>query len=401
MRILLNGLSLSYPISGIGRYTIQLGRSLADLLGSEEVFWFGKDLSGEVPDYHDSQEPNFRNKAVNTLKKKLGVIPSLRTLIYFWRNRKFQLYVKGSGPFLYHETNYVPFEFDEGPTVVTLFDLSFVRHPEWHPADRVKHFEKYCLKKLSKVEAIITISEFSKKEIINLLGLSPAKIYVTYLGVDQKFMPGEKGMEGLPKEYVLFLGNLEPRKNLETLLRAYQSLPGNLRERYPMVIAGASGWHTQELKKALHLIQDREKPILTGYVPQQLLPDLYRGASLFVYPSFYEGFGLPVLEAMACGIPVVASNTSSLPEVVGETGILINPYDADELRDAIGKVLEDPGQRKEMSERGLERAKLFSWDKCARETLSVYQEVLGRECHSTPLSLVPEHREDNAKADIP
>lgn len=383
MRILLNGLSLSYPISGIGRYTIQLGRSLADLLGSEEVFWFGKDLSGEFPDYHDSQEPNFRNKAVNTLKKKLGVIPSLRTLIYFWRNRKFQLYVKGSGPFLYHETNYVPFEFDEGPTVLTLFDLSFVRHPEWHPADRVKHFEKYCLKKLSKVEAIITISEFSKKEIINLLGLSPAKIHVTYLGVDQKFMPGEKGMEGLPKEYVLFLGNLEPRKNLQTLLRAYQSLPGNLRERYPMVIAGASGWHTQELKKALHLIQDREKPILTGYVPQQLLPDLYRGASLFVYPSFYEGFGLPVLEAMACGIPVVASNTSSLPEVVGETGILINPYDADELRDAIGKVLEDPGQRKEMSERGLERAKLFSWDKCARETLSVYQEVLGRESRSS------------------
>jgi glycosyltransferase involved in cell wall biosynthesis len=376
-KILLNGLPVAYPISGVGQYTLQLGKALEALLGDGRILWFGRDGSGQRGWDSNREDPIFMNQVRHHLKKGLRKVPGLKKLVRFGRSHQFRSYVKRVRPSVYHETNYTPFCFEEGPTILTIYDLSFIRHPEWHPKDRVKHFEKYCLKQLSKVDAIITISEFSKKEIINLLGVNPAKMHVTSLGVDRNFTPEGGKMEGLPNEYVLFLGNLEPRKNLVTLLTAYRSFPRSLRDRHPLVIAGASGWHTHELIKALHLFQNDEKPILTGYVPQKFLPDLYRGASIFVYPSLYEGFGLPVLEAMACGVPVVTSHTTSLPEVVGDAGILVNPNDADEWREVMVKVLEDPKIKEEMSEKGLERAKLFSWEKCARGTLSVYQKVLG------------------------
>lgn len=378
MKILLNGLSVVYPISGIGQYTLQLGKALEALLGDGNVFWFGNNASGYGHEYSAHEGPNFINGVRHHVKKSLREVPGLKTLVHLWRNNQFRSYVQRITPSLYHETNYTPFSFDQGPTIITLFDVSFVRHPEWHPKDRVKHFEKFCLKKLSQVEAIITISEFSKKEIMNLLGVHAAKIYVTPLGVDCRFTPGERGMGGFPDHYILFLGNLEPRKNLVRLLAAYRSLPGSLRKRFPLVIAGASGWHTHELKKALHLFQKRERPILTGYVSQGVLPDLYRGASLFVYPSLYEGFGLPVLEAMASGVPIITSDSTSLPEVVGEAGVLVNPYDVDHLKEAMVELLENEKRRQEMAEKGIARAKLFSWEKCARETITVYEKVLSK-----------------------
>ena len=378
MKILLNGLSIVYPNSGVGQYTLRLGKALENLLGNGKIFWFGNNVLGYGPDISDHEGPNFTNRVQHYVKKCVRKVPGLKTLVHHWRDSQFRSYVRRITPSLYHETNYAPFCFDQGPTVVTLCDISFVRHPEWHPKDRVKHFEKFCLKKLSQVEAIITISEFSRKEILNLLNIDPTQIHMTSLGVDQSFYPGGDRLGGFPNQYILFLGNLEPRKNLTRLMMAYQSLPQPLRKRYPLVIAGASGWHTHELKKALRLFQKGERPILTGYVSQGLLPDLYKGASLFVYPSLYEGFGLPVLEAMASGVPVITSDSTSLPEVVGDAGVLVNPYDVDHLKEAIREVLEDEKKRQEMIEKGIARAKHFSWDKCARQTLSVYEKVLNK-----------------------
>ena len=377
MKILLNGLPIAYPISGVGQYTLQLGRGLEALLGSEKIFWFGTNGSRYGLEDSDSEGGFFINHLQLMLKNNFRKIPGLKRAVHIWRNLQFRSYARGVRPSLYHETNYVPFHFEYGPTVITICDLSFVRYPEWHPADRVKYFKKYCLNRLSEVDAIITISEFSKKEIMNLLGVNPAKIYVTPLGVDRSFTPGGKKMKGLPNEYILFLGNLEPRKNLPTLLQAYQLLPRSLRNKFPLVITGASGWHTKELKKALLLFESDEKPIFMGYVSQRLLPDLYRGASLFVYPSFYEGFGLPIIEAMASGVPVIASDTTSLPEVVGDAGALVNPYDVHGWKDAMIEVLKNEAIREGLSEKGLERAKLFSWEQCARGTLGVYQKALG------------------------
>jgi len=378
MKILFNGLSVVYPISGVGQYTLQLGKALGALLGDRNIFWFGNNVSGYGHEYSDHEGPNFINRIQDHAKKGLRQVPGLKTLVHHWRNNQFRSYVRRVTPSLYHETNYTPFCFDKGPTIITLCDLSFMRHPGWHPKDRVKYLEKYCLKRLCDIEAIITVSEFSKKEIMNLLNIDGTKIHVTPLGIDQSFHPGRDRFEGLPDQYILFLGNLEPRKNLPSLINAYQSLPQPLRRRYPLVIAGASGWHTHELKKALRLFQKGERPILTGYISQGLLPDLYRGALLFVYPSFYEGFGLPVLEAMASGVPVITSGSTSLPEVVGDAGILLNPCDPDHLKEAMMELLEDEKKRREMAEKGIARAKLFSWGKCARQTLSVYEKVLNK-----------------------
>jgi len=376
MKILLNGLSVVYPISGVGQYTLQLGKALEALLGDGNVFWFGNNVSGYGHGYSDHKGANFINGVRHHVKKGLREVPGLKTLVHLWRNNQFRSYVQGITPSLYHETNYTPFSFDQGPTIITLFDVSFVRHPEWHPKGRVRYLEKYCLKRLCDIEAIITISEFSKKEIMNLLGVHAAKIYVTPLGVDCSFTPGERRMGSFPDHYILFLGNLEPRKNLVRLLAAYRSLPGSLRRRFPLVIAGASGWHTHELKKALRQFQKSEKPILTGYVSQELLPDLYRGASLFVYPSLYEGFGLPPLEAMACGVPVITSNCPSLSEGVGDAAVEIDPYRVEELAEGMNLVLSNESLQGEMKEKGLKRAQMFSWEKTAKKTLQAYEEIL-------------------------
>ncbi|MFX0197455.1 MAG: glycosyltransferase family 4 protein [Candidatus Hodarchaeota archaeon] len=377
MRVLLNGLSVVFPISGVGLYTLRLGKALGTLLGSGKIFWFGKSVPDCTHGFCDNKGPVSINHVGQNLKKDLRKIPGLKTLIHTWRNNQFRSYSRRVKPSLYHETNYAPFNFEYGPTVVTVCDLSFIRHPEWHPIDRVKYFENHCVKQISQVEAIITISEFSKGEILTLLNVDPAKISVTPLGVDRNFRPGKKRMQGVPDKYILYLGNLEPRKNLPALLTAYRCLPKKIRNIYPLVVSGARGWNTKKFDRTLRLFQKGEKLILTGYVPQGQLPELYRGASLFVYPSLYEGFGLPVLEAMACGVPVVASNRTSIPEVVGDAGVLIDPHDTSELRDAMLQLLDDEKLRGEMSEKGLERAKLFSWDKCAQETLAIYEKVLG------------------------
>ena len=383
MKILLNGLSIVYPISGVGQYTLHLSRGLESLLGQGNIFWFGKNWSNHSCEPSHKRNSLFADHIRYSLKKEIRKIPGLTTSVHVWRSLRFKSSIRRIRPSLYHETKYVPFHFDDGPTVLTIYDLSFVRHPEWHPADRVKYFEKYCLKRLPQIDAIITISEFSKKEIINLLNISSDKIYVTPLGVDRAFTPGNQRMPGIPERYILSLGNIEPRKNLPVLVTAYTSLPRNLRERYPLVIAGAKGWHNNGLNKTLHSLQKKESIILTGYIPQELLPHLYRNASLFVYPSLYEGFGLPVIEAMACGVPVLASNTTSLPEVVGKAGLLVDPNNVDDVREGMLRLLTDKKIRDEMSEKGLERARLFSWEKCSRETLAVYERVLGAGGKST------------------
>ncbi len=378
MKILLNSLSVVYPISGVGQYTLQLGKALEVLLGDQHIFWFGNNVSGNRYDYSNQKGPNFINRVQHYAKKVLREVPGVKTLAHFWRNGRFRDYVRGIKPSLYHETNYAPFYFGDGPTVITISDLSLIRHPEWHPRDRVKYFEKHCLRRLSDIEAIITISEFSRGEILTLLNIDPAKIHITPLGIDQSFHPGKDQFKGLPDRYILYLGNLEPRKNLPNLIKAYQSLPQPLRKRHPLVIAGAPGWHTHELENALRLLDKGEKPILTGYIPQRFLPDIYRGASLFVYPSLYEGFGLPVLEAMASGVPIITSDSNSLPEVAGDAGLFVDPCNVDQLKEGMMELLEDEKKRKELVNRGIARSKLFTWEHCARQTLSVYETVLNK-----------------------
>ncbi len=375
MKVVLNGLHITYPISGVGRYTIELGRALESLLGDGKIFWFGKEYLGKALHHSAFEDGMPKHRILYILKRLLRKTPGKRTGIHLWRNYQFRSYVKNIKPSLYHETNYALFDFEEGPTLLTLYDLSFVRHPEWHPKDRVRYFEQYCLKQLSRVDAILTISEYSKKEIIELLRIDPQKIFITYPGVGPNFNPVGERMKDLPYPYILFVGSLEPRKNLDTLLQAYRSLPENIKKDFPLIITGAWGWSNRKKKVTQFCLKDGSS-LFTDYVPQAYLPNLYRGAKLFVYPSLYEGFGLPVLEAMASGVPVISSNISALPEVVGDAGILVNPYLVEELTEAIYSVLINESLQREMKRKGLERAKIFSWERCAKETIKVYEKVL-------------------------
>ncbi|HUV05756.1 MAG TPA: glycosyltransferase family 1 protein, partial [Armatimonadota bacterium] len=236
---------------------------------------------------------------------------------------------------------------------------------------------------VKKADAIIAISESTKRDIVELLGAPEHKIYTTLLGVDPPYRPvSDERKERVAREHglghstILYLGTLEPRKNIPALLAAFsQARKSSPAKDCTLVLAGGKGWFFNQTFKLVEDLGLKESVRFTGYVPAEDLPALYSAATVFVYPSLHEGFGLPPLEAMACGTPVITSNASSLPEVVGDAGIMVDPYNVEELAGAILRVLCDPDLRQEMSAKGLERAKKFSWEETARQTLKVYERV--------------------------
>ena len=270
------------------------------------------------------------------------------------------------------------------PTVTTIHDVSFKRGPEFFRLkDRM--ILSWAAKRASKKAARIVVpSEHTKNELIQLYRTDPDKIAVTYEGVDKQFRPMDcnvtrawvSGKYGIHSPYVLALGVIQPRKNLGRLLEGFAQLKGNLESEHKLVIVGKQGWKESGIERRIADLGLAEDVILTGYVPYGDLPALYSAADVFVYPSVYEGFGLPPLEAMACGTPVITSDCSSLPEVVGEAGIMVDPYDPDAFAEAMARVLSSESLRAEMSTRGLAQASKFSWDKMAQETLEVYQTVM-------------------------
>ena len=272
------------------------------------------------------------------------------------------------------------------PVVLTIYDLGVLRYPEKHRASSHFYLKQFTPISVRRAKRIIAISASTKEDIIRSLGVSPSKVDVIHCGVEEMFLPINdhqrlddfRTRRGLPEKMILFVGTLEPRKNLENLLRAYALLKKRRNLSHKLVIIGAKGWHYQGIFAAQRELGLKGDVIFTGYVPQGELPLWYNVAELFVYPSLYEGFGLPPLEAMSCGTPVITSNTSSLPEVVGEAGITVNPMDVEGLAEAMNQVLSDGILRQSMREQGLARAGRFSWANAAQKTVEVYQRALGR-----------------------
>jgi alpha-1,3-rhamnosyl/mannosyltransferase len=271
------------------------------------------------------------------------------------------------------------------PVVITIHDLSWLRYPQTHPADRVRWLEKGLPKALHRASAIVVDSEFVRSEVLSAFGVPPERVTTAHLGVSSTFRPRtEQEVEGTLRTlglryrgYVLVVATIEPRKNLARVLEAFTELAPSLRERCPLVVAGAPGWRGGPLVSRLNRVADRGHVRFLGHVGSRELPGLYAGAALFVFPSLYEGFGLPPLEAMASGVPVIVSDRASLPEVVGDAGRMVDPERPDEIAACIAGLLDDEGARRQMASRGLERASLFTWDACARVTLGVYRDVLG------------------------
>jgi len=269
--------------------------------------------------------------------------------------------------------------------VTTIHDCAYDRFPEEFPSRKAKMYYKVMFPMaLRKSKRIIAVSESTKRDLIELYRISPAKISVIYEGVDDKFfrdVPNERVNRlrkelGLYEPFALYVGLTRPRKNLERLLRAFAEIVPSLKDGAKLVLAGKVDTRFLDVRKLAKQLNIDNHIVQLGFVSEEQLLPLYKAATFLVLPSLYEGFGLPVLEAMATGLPVITSNVSSLPEVAGDAAILVDPYSTEEIAEAMYTLFTDGALGEELSRKGVERAKQFSWTKCAQETLKLYEEVL-------------------------
>lgn len=266
------------------------------------------------------------------------------------------------------------------PMIVTVYDLSFLRHPESFRAANRLYLRALTGLSCRRARRVIAISRSTKNDLVACYGVSPDCVAVVYPGCEPEFRPlprsdveAFRAVKGLPERYILHLGTLEPRKHVDTLVRAFAAVR---RPGLKLVLAGARGWRVEQVIRAIEEAGLAGEVILPGYVEAEEKPLWYNAAHVFVYASAYEGFGLPVLEALACGVPVVASNTSSLPEAAGDAACLVAARDAGALAGALNALLDDPELRAELAGRGPAQAAKFSWAAAAEQTAAVYRDAL-------------------------
>jgi alpha-1,3-rhamnosyl/mannosyltransferase len=270
------------------------------------------------------------------------------------------------------------------PVIATVMDLIPQLHPEWIKQDlrRVKSW--LFTQSIRKADHIITISEHSKRDMVEYLGMDPDRISVTPLGVDPVYFERIETSQreavlakyALKPGFFLFIGTLQPRKNLPRVLEAFQALPDEFRKAHPLIVVGRDGWNNEDLIPQLKALEQAGEGKWLSYLPQTEVFALLQSAGALVFASLYEGFGLPVIEAFAAQCPVIASNTTSLPEVTGDAAWSVDPLDAHSITQAMQDVVNQPELRAEKIEKGLVRARHYSWQACARKTLAVYEKVL-------------------------
>jgi glycosyltransferase involved in cell wall biosynthesis len=385
LKILIDATPISPKPSGVGFYVASLIQALS-ILQSQEDFQLGIAYQpglknwlrgeGEFPDYLKLYpELYFLPLPIRLSNLILDNFPSLLPF-YFERHL--------DSPNIVHGTNYNVYPYKKSIKIMSLYDISFIKYPQYTNsvvktyARRVKH----CLQ---WTDLIITISESSKNDIIKYLHVTPDHIYVTPLA--SRYYPNYLSPEtreqlklsvnyDFSKPYILFVSTIEPRKNIINLISAYNSLKEKYKIEHQLVLIGRKGWHYEPIFAAIESSPWRSQIHHLDYLSDELVALFYSKAEAFVYPSYYEGFGLPVLEAMTLGAPVITSNTSSLPEVAGDAALFVNPDNPMDLVDAILQIISDSNLRRELIEKGHERAKLFSWERTARETLKAYKSLV-------------------------
>jgi glycosyltransferase involved in cell wall biosynthesis len=376
VRVGINAVPILSPLTGVGQYTYRLITELQPILPQRPWLFYGTSWAREL---RSAPAPGARE--LNNAIKRFMPHPHLITRLL--KQTRFSTGVRRHKVNLYHEPAYLAYRF-KGPTVVTVHDLSWVRHPETHPAERLREMNRFMPRVVEQATHIVVDSEFVRREVMTHYGVAGDRVTTVLLGVGQEFRPidsthSRPALEqfGLKHgHYLLAVGTLEPRKNLSTVIAAFEQLPETMRQRFPLVIVGMKGWGMEHFSDSLRKLVSRGEVRLLGYVAQKELPALYSGARLFVYPSLYEGFGLPPLEAMACGAAVIASRRASLPEVVGNAGILVEPMDDVAIAGHMRALIEDDALHASLCRAGQERAKVFTWRKFALETLAVYKKVL-------------------------
>jgi alpha-1,3-rhamnosyl/mannosyltransferase len=283
---------------------------------------------------------------------------------------------------VYHETNYIlkPYA---GPCVTTVHDLSHIRFPQYHHAHVIEWLERGLPATLDRADCIITVSDVIRDELLHYYDVSAEKVHTVYEGVECQYQPRSEQQTasvlshyGLKhKQYVLLVATLEPRKGIDVLLDAWAQLPLAMRQAFPLVLTGSSGWRNQAIVTQMERFIAEGTVLHLGYVPDSALPILFAGAAVFTYPSVYEGFGLPVLDAMSSGVPVICRAGTSMAEFAQGTCLLCDTGAAEELAIRLQSLLEDPTLREAWAQKGLDRARDFSWQRCAAETAALYRLV--------------------------
>ncbi|MEH3086253.1 MAG: glycosyltransferase family 1 protein [Xylophilus ampelinus] len=365
-------------MTGIGRYAREIATGLAQSVEVEAEFMYGVRWSRSIPAFGrrspDRLLPLLRDRMPGAyLARRWAQTVSLAQR---QMRRRFDIY---------HEPAVLALPY-HGPTVLTVHDISWIRFPQTQPPSRVRALDRHFESGLRHASKILTPSEFVRQELLTTFSLPPNKVMVTQLAADPGYRPrsAQETATVLDRfglqhgQYLLAVGTLEPRKNLDTALEAYQQLPRAIRRHYPLVIVGMKGWRSSHLQRQLDsLIRSREVLHL-GYLTQADLQAVTAGAKTLIFPSVYEGFGLPPLEAMACGVPPLVSNAASLPEVVGNAGLQVAPHDIDGLTQSIRFLLEDETVWLRLSQAGIARAKLFDWGSCVQQTLAAYRQVVSQ-----------------------
>lgn len=374
------GIDISLAIgqrAGVGQYSFNLVKELAKLDQRNQYTLF--------PFFTHIYDPNFKKfdfPRGDNFKMKFENL-SEEWVEALWRRSWIPKYKFLDGLDLFHSTTFcIPEGFNKR-VISTIYDISFKTHSEFHTPGNIKHCDKGTKQAVEKADTIIAISEHTKRDLIEYYSCPAEKIVVIYLGYDERFQQIEDRRKkdqinaeyGLTRPFIFNVGSIEPRKNLIGLIRAYASLGKKYHQNFDLVISGGQGWLNTEIYKEVEKLKMSDSVKFIGYVDDEDLPYLYNSAEVFAYPSFYEGFGLPILEAMACGCPVITSNVSSMPEVGGHAVSYIDPKDTETIKKALESVLGDKKKQSNMTRNGLEQAKKFSWTKCAQKTFKIYESV--------------------------
>ncbi len=373
MRICINASPAVHHIAGLGRYTQELMTALLAIdFENEYVAFYNRPSQAKV----DPPLDRIPHLTTN-LPTKPWRFSAL--LAHFTRIPQDRMFPHVD---LFHATDHLLPRLSGVKSVFTLHDLVFCFYPETHKLLNRWFLTLMMPRFLQAADAVLAVSEWTKNDAVELYGLDEHKIRVIYEGVNPRFRPASaESMSALRQKYgivdkfILSVGTIEPRKNLTSLVEAYHALK-NLGTDCRLVIVGKRGWLYEGFFRRLRELGLEDEVIFPGFVPDDDLPPLYSAADLFVFPSLYEGFGLPVLEAIACGTPVVTSNASSLPEVAGEAAVLVDPNDVQALIRAMSAVLDNKELHGELRAKGPRQAAKFSWENAARETLAVYRSVM-------------------------
>ncbi|MBI5642821.1 MAG: glycosyltransferase family 4 protein [Deltaproteobacteria bacterium] len=374
MRIAFDGRVIRGRKCGVGVYADSLLNALTSIDKSSIYKIFS----------HDSFK--FSNKNFKSVTTRVSIED--HPLGDIWEQFYLPVYLRDKKIDIVHSpTFHIPFLFSGFKKVVTIHDLVSFRSPQTQPKPFAVYSRFMTRFAVNSAHGIIVPSRTVKSELIGLLNVRPELLHVIPEAPRGIFKPvGRAVCDTIRKKYnlnerfILSVGSIEPRKNITSLIQAYSALKRKGAIQQKLVICGAKGWlnEYERLEKSVNESGVKGDIIFTGYVPDEDLPAMYTLADLFAYPSLYEGFGLPPLEAFACGCPVIASNCSSIPEVVGDAGLLVDPLDIDGLSNAIHRVLGDDSERERLRDAGFKRARQFSWERTARETLETYRTIVNR-----------------------